>query len=201
MPVAFSDQEREHITTTLKAAGRRLFAGTGLRKTSIADLVAEAGIVKSTFYNFFDSKEALYLELLLEQAARTREMTINQGLHAASDTRDALRRFLRGAVQVLDQDPLYRRLVSHPEEIAAITRKLTPAAVAKAGDNGMAELSEFVAGRQAADELPGTDPAVVVGVMRVVLLLPLHAHEFGESYPQVLDLAIDAVTAGLTGDH
>ena len=68
MPTPFSAEERARITERLLETGRRLFTTQGLRKTSLDDLVAPAGIAKSSFYAFFDSKEALYLELMLRQA-------------------------------------------------------------------------------------------------------------------------------------
>lgn len=200
MPVAFSDGERDHITAELKAAGRRLFTTVGLRKTALADLVVSAGIVKSTFYSFFDSKEALYLELLLDQFGNTRRLTVEEGLNAGTGTLDALRRYLRGAVTVLDTDPLYRRLVTHPEEMAMVQRKLGPDAFEQVGDSGLSDLMAFVTDRQTRGELPKGDPTIVVGALRAVLLLPLHAHEFGEDYPKVLDMTIDALTAGLVHD-
>lgn len=198
MPVAFSEQERTHIAEALRSTGRRLFSTVGLKKTSLAELAAGAGIVKSTFYTFFDSKEALYLDLLLEHAQRVREATITNGLRQGRDTVDSLRHYLRAVVQVLNDDPLYRRLLSHPDEMVLLQRKLTPEVVAAAGNNGMAELTEFIAAKQSTGEIIGNDPVVVVGALRSVLLLVMHADEFGDTYPQVLDLAIDALTAGVT---
>ncbi|WP_211341572.1 TetR/AcrR family transcriptional regulator [Myceligenerans xiligouense] len=200
--MAFTEAERERITAALKASGRRLFATAGLRKTSLAALVADAGIVKSTFYAFFESKEALYLHLLLEQAEETRRRTIDEGLHAGTDARDALRRFLRAAVGILSTDPLYRRLVTHPDELAMVVAKVGPETARPPGENPapvdfVDDLTTYIAERQRAGAVTGTDPAVVVGALRTVLLVPLHADEFGEAYPAVLDLTIDALTAGL----
>lgn len=198
MPVAFTEQERAHITEALRSSGRRLFSTVGLKKTSLAELVTEAGIVKSTFYAFFDSKEALYLDLLLTHVQRVREATIDNGLHQGQDIVDALRRYLRAVVRVLDEDPLYRRLLSHPDEMVLLQRKLTPEVVAAAGNNGMAELAEFIAAKQSTGEIVGDDPWVVVGALRSALLLVMHAEEFGAAYPRVLDLTIDALTTGVT---
>ncbi|MFI6424225.1 TetR/AcrR family transcriptional regulator [Promicromonospora sp. NPDC050880] len=203
MPVAFSEAERARITASLRESGRRLFATEGLRKTSLAALVADAGIVKSTFYTFFDSKEALYLDLLLEQAGQTRRRTIEEGLHRGTDARDALRRFLRASVTILEDDPLYRRLVTHPDEMALVVGRVRPEDARMPGDEPapvefVNELADYVAEQQAAGVIRGTDPAVVVGALRAVLLLPLHAAEFGDRYADVLDLTIESLTAGLT---
>lgn len=200
MPVAFTESERERILADLKASGRRLFGTTGLTKTSLAALVGDAGIVKSTFYSFFDSKEALYLELLLDQAEQTRRLTIDQGLRAGDNPRDALRRFLRASVNILERDPLYRRLVTHPDELALVVAKVAPAGSPGPGaapDGFLSELTNYVVEQQHAGVLPGSDPAVVVGTLRAVLLLPLHAAEFGDTYRAVVDLSIEALTAGL----
>jgi AcrR family transcriptional regulator len=198
MPAAFSAAERERIERLLCDAGRRLFTVQGLRKTSIDELVAPAGIVKSTFYVFFDSKEALYLQLILEGVEQVRRRTIDEGLRQGADTRDALRRYLRAVVAVLSEDPLYRRLSTHPEEMAAVAAKLDASTLERAQDNGMGELTRFIARAQRAGELPGRKPGVVVGVLRSVLLLALHADEFGDTYQPVLDLLIDSVATGLT---
>lgn len=198
MPAAFSAAERERIEGLLRETGRRLFTVQGLRKTSIDELVAPAGIVKSTFYVFYDSKEALYLQLILEGTQRVRRRTIDEGLRQGTDTRDALRRYLRAVVDVLATDPLYHRLTTHPEELAAVQAKLDAKALVQGQDNGIAELTRFVARAQRAGELPGRKPDVVVGVLRAVLLLTQHAAEFGDNYQPVLDLLIESVTTGLT---
>lgn len=116
------------------------------------------------------------------------------GRHRGRDTRDALRRFLRATVAELDTNPLYRRLMSHPDEMAAVAAKLTPERMAAAASSGpMADLLEFLGAR-----LEG-DPRVLLGVLRAVLMTPLHAEHLGaDIYPAVMDRLIDAVTEGIT---
>ncbi|WP_435060766.1 TetR/AcrR family transcriptional regulator [Amycolatopsis thermoflava] len=198
MPPAFSPEERARITRLLLDSGRDLFTRQGLRKTSLEELVARAGIVKSSFYLFFDSKEALYLELMLQEAGAVKRRVIDDALLTTADTRDALRRFLRAALDELSGNPLWRRLTTHPDEMQAVARKLAPDRVAAMSDNPATALTEFVVSKQRDGELIDTDPAVVVGALQTVLLVPLYADRLGDPYPQILDLLIDLVTAGLT---
>ena len=72
MPSAFTERERERIAGKLLESGFRLFTTQGLRKTSLDDLVAPAGIAKSTFYRFFGSKEELYVEQMYRQVPELR---------------------------------------------------------------------------------------------------------------------------------
>jgi AcrR family transcriptional regulator len=44
----------------LLAAARRVFARQGYHATSVAHILAEAGVARGTFYNYFDSKRAVF---------------------------------------------------------------------------------------------------------------------------------------------
>lgn len=200
MPPAFSAEERTRITRLLLETGRELFTRQGLRKTSLEDLVAPTGMAKSSFYQFFDSKEDLYLELMLQEAGPVKRRVIDKALRSTSDTRDGLRRFLRATLDELSTNPLWRRLTTHPDEMAAVARRLDPERAAAMDDNPATALAEFIVERQREHELVDADPAVVVGVLQTVLLVPLHAERLGDpaNYSKIVDLLIDIVTAGLT---
>ncbi len=198
MPPAFSAEERARITGLLLDNGRRLFTSQGLRKTSLEDLVAGAGIAKSTFYVFFDSKEALYLELMLAQMAEVKRKVIDDALLGGPDIRAGLRRFLHATLAELESNPLYGRLMTHPEEMDAVIRKLDPARVTQAQENPVTALAAFLA--QHDEDLVDADPAVIIGVLQAVLLLPMHRDRLAtpDLYPKILDLLIDIVATGLT---
>jgi AcrR family transcriptional regulator len=199
VPGAFSADERARITRQLLETGYELFTRQGLRKTSLEELAGPAGMAKSSFYQFFDSKEALYLELMLREAGSVKRKVIDQGLRATTDTREGLRRFLRASLAELDTNPLWRRLSTHPEEMQAVARKLDPARVAGAADNPATALTEFVVEQQRAGHLLDVEPQVVVGVLQSVLLVPLFAGRLGDPglRPKILDLLVDIISAGL----
>lgn len=48
----------------LRAAALRCFAERGYHATSVADIVAAAGVAQGTFYNYFDTKRAVFDDLL-----------------------------------------------------------------------------------------------------------------------------------------
>lgn len=198
MPPAFSAQDRARITRLLMDNGQRLFTTQGLRKTSLEDLVAGVGIAKSSFYLCFDSKEALYLELILAQMAEVKHRVIDQALLAAPDTRAALKRFLHATIAELTTNPLYGRLITHPEEMDAVTRKLDPTRVTAAPDNPVTAMVTFLTDHR--DDLVEADPAVIVGVLQAVLLTPVHRDRLAspDLYPKILDLLIGLVADGLT---
>ena len=59
----FTPEQLDTIRAALLGSARRHALSTGMRKTSLDMLTAEAGIAKSTFYKFYESKEMLFLEI------------------------------------------------------------------------------------------------------------------------------------------
>lgn len=199
MPPAFPPHEKDRITRSLLDSGRELFTTRGLRKTSLEELVAPVGIAKSSFYVFFDSKESLYLELMLLRTAEVRRRVIDDALESTADTEEALRRFLRATLEVLDTDPLYRRLVTHPEEMDAVSRRADPERLTGSPDNPVNALNAFVTDRLDSGDLIAAPAPAVIGVLQVVMLLPVNARRLAapDSYAQTLDLLVDIVARGL----
>ena len=126
MPPAFTDKEKKRLRDRLLKLGRRLFAQYGLKKTSLEDLTQPLGIAKSTFYLFFESKEALYFELLLQMRREVEERIQSASFASTDDPREGLRRFMRAVVDELETNPLTRRLVTQPEELELLARNAPP---------------------------------------------------------------------------
>ena len=63
MAQPFSPKQRDAIRERLKESARKYAVSTGVKKTSLDMLTADAGISKSSFYKFFSSKELLFLEI------------------------------------------------------------------------------------------------------------------------------------------
>lgn len=202
MPAGFTEQERERITGQLLEAGRRLFTSQGLRKTTLEELVTPAGIAKSSFYLFFDSKEALYLELLARQAPAVTG-PVTAVLEEPGSARDILIAYLRRGVEAARSNTLYRRLLTHPEELATVVAR-----VGRAGEDELARINsfvlnpllEFIRARQKTGELAAAEPMVIVGVIQAATLATLHPELLGEQYEAALDLTIRAVATGLTSE-
>lgn len=193
--IAFAPADRERITDALLHAGEALFTTQGLRKTSLAELTAAAGIATSSFYAFFPAKEALYLELMLRRAPALGERLADA--LGRRPVRAALVAVMRMTAAVLQDDPFYRRLLTHPEELAAVTRRMGPEQLRRVQPLVLTPLVEFVERAQRAGELVAGPPEAIVGVLRTVGLVVLHRADHGELYPQVLDLTVESLATGL----
>lgn len=64
MASAFSPTERETIDKLLVKAAKHFAAAIGVRKTTLEQLTQQAGISKSAFYKFYESKEHLFFKIM-----------------------------------------------------------------------------------------------------------------------------------------
>lgn len=55
----------EHRRSSLLRAARTVFCQKGYHAAGVSDIVAEAGVARGTFYNYFESKRAIFQAVLL----------------------------------------------------------------------------------------------------------------------------------------
>jgi AcrR family transcriptional regulator len=61
---ARAEAQRGRRRDAILRAASRLFSRQGYHSTSVADVIAAAGISRGTFYLYFDNKDSLFLELI-----------------------------------------------------------------------------------------------------------------------------------------
>ncbi|WP_224267768.1 TetR/AcrR family transcriptional regulator [Haloprofundus salinisoli] len=194
----FTDAERERIEQGLVAAGRELFAQFGLGKTTIADLTDAVGIAPSTFYQFFDSKEALYLHILEGEGERLIG-TLREALSDVDDAESGIRTLLDVIIRELETNPLIRALVSE-DELGWLQSQFSDAEAADARAQKTALLRSFLQQWKQTGLLADEDPDIVADVLRAATFVTLYREEF-DDYDRVRDALIDVVAVGVTADR
>mgnify|MGYP000252210222 FL=1 len=196
MAVAFTLDEKDCIARTLIDTAERLFATQGLKKTSLDELVRPAGIGKGSFYAFFESKESLYLEVMLRRAP-----LMGAGLAdalARPVDEDNLVDLMRAITDVLVDDPFYRRLLTHADELTAVTRRVGPDQIARVMPQVVSPVLDYLtAGQRAGVLVDDIAPTALLGVMRSVGLLVMNKDRFGDGYEAVLDATIRTLARGM----
>ena len=62
----------------LLAEARQVFAEKGYKKTNISDITKRAGMAVGSFYKYYESKEAIFLEVYVAENNRIREETMQR---------------------------------------------------------------------------------------------------------------------------
>ena len=196
MPKAFSDGEREAISAALLEHGHRLFASQGLRKTSVEELTAAAGISKGAFYLFFDSKEELFFELLERYEASFKARLLAAIARTELPPQARMAALLEQALAVMQAEPLLSRM--RRAEYELLLRRLPPERVTTHLQSDDAFAESFVAAWAAQGVTLALPPPLVSGCIRALFFVSMHEEEFTPgSYPAVIGELVAMLAARL----
>jgi Transcriptional regulator len=200
MPKTFTEKEKEIIRNTLIQEGRELFSKYGLRKTSITELTKAAGIAQGTFYNFFDSKEELYFEII-EMEEYKSEQFLENILKSSNSSKESIKRIINGTYELFQNNPIIHRLYDS-KDYELMVRKLSGEKLENHQKKDAVRVLNMIVGMQQKNELIDARPEVIAGLLRAVILLYFHQDEIGkEVYPEVIDLLANIVADGLVKEN
>ena len=199
MPKAFTEHEKELIGKRLLEQGYRLFSAYGLRKTNIEEIAQAAGISKGAFYNFYESKEVLFMDVI-EQA----EIRVRQEILAVIDLpgpspRARLLAVLKKAFALFETIPILQFFTGSDFDL--LFRRLPAEKLQEHLVSDRAFLEELVARCQAAGIPIRAQPEQIVGVLYPVVLAILHEGDWGRSnFSSGTDLLLELVAAFCLGE-
>ena len=190
MPKTFTESERAYIQERLKAEAKKCLATYGIRKTTIDELVKRVNIPKGTFYLFYESKERLLFEVIMEfdaeaQSQMLQEVPALPGGPDAETFTDIILRFYRK----LDESFLPRLMQNG--ELEYFMRTVPPELARQHAERDKEAMSRmFAAFQNMKQEQVATFSAAFRGVFLTLLL----KDEIGaESYDDALRVLIRGI--------
>lgn len=118
--VAYSEEERKHIRTSLITVGLDLMAKQGIQHTTVEQIYRKVGISRTFFYSFFQTKEDFVIETLYWQQPKIIAYAQKLMADPALNWRDAVKQFLhaccygeKNGIAVLtveEQQHIFKRL-------------------------------------------------------------------------------------------
>lgn len=197
MPRGFSDKEKIMIHESLMENGKRLFTSFGLKKTSIADITRAAGIAQGSFYNFFDSKEELYFEIMEAEEQSMKEKLLDELKPLENYPREYLRKMLLRSLEMVENYPLMAQLYLE-NTMEVLVRKLPDKRLEEHFNQDHDDLLPVIKLWQSQGLLREGKLETITGLIRALMLLSLHKQEIGEAvYSDTIALLIDLVSDGL----
>lgn len=201
----FSEEERERIRAELVAAGRELFERFGFERTRIKDVTEAVDIGTSTFYRFYDSKEALYVEVLVAEREAL-EAAITEAVASADTPREEVRVLLKTTLREVRSNPLISSLIVDGE-----LRSLEARIADAEGDEGIASAAyesnlPFAARWAELDAFRYDDPELIDELFVSLVFTarsrnaPIGA-DSDEAYERVEDALIETIVDGLFVDE
>jgi len=177
MPKAFTEHEKDLISKRLIEQGYKLFSVYGLKKTSIEELAQAAGISKGAFYLFYESKEALFMDVaeLAEQHFR-QEILATVDLPGPSP-RARLYTILKKAFSLLKTIPILQFLTGSDYDL--IFRRTPPVKFQEPLANDRVFFDELIAHCQNAGISIQAQPEDIITLLYPLVLSILHEDDYG----------------------
>jgi AcrR family transcriptional regulator len=192
MPQHFSEEEKERIKERLFEVGEKLFAQYGVIKTSVDNIVGEAGIAKGSFYRFFKNKEELFMQISWRIEERTRETMQSKLIGMEGMPVDQqIAAFFKLQFKLLEDIPFYKTLTD-PKEINYLIRKAGPEYLAQSRTIDIKYMNGLLEYWKSQGAVFSIDPTLIMDAMMGLFTLVLHKDDFISDFPAVLDFYIDA---------
>ncbi|MGZ3618335.1 MAG: TetR/AcrR family transcriptional regulator [Ktedonobacteraceae bacterium] len=177
MPKAFTEHEKDLISKRLIEQGYKLFSVYGLKKTSIEEIAQAAGISKGAFYLFYESKEALFMDV-----AELAEQHFRQEILAAVDlpgpsSRARLYAILKKAFSLMKTIPILQFLTGSDYDL--IFRRTAPEKFQEHLANDRVFIDELVAHCQKVGISIQAKPDEIITLLYPLVLSILHEDDYG----------------------
>lgn len=194
----FTDEKRNRVQEGLRETGRELFAQYGIRKTSISELTEAVGIGKGTFYQFYDSKEDLYVDILEQYTETLIPQLLRESVQKYDDPERAITALLNETLDEFESNPLFRRVLAEGE-VNHLRDSVPDDELAEKRAHSMGFFQPYIEDWYDDGKVVGSDPETITETIRAVSRIVLQRDQIGEErYPKVRETLVAAVAAGLT---
>jgi AcrR family transcriptional regulator len=199
MPRAFTEEERLRIRDSLIVAGRKCFLKYGMKKTTVDDLVRLAGVARGSFYQFFNSKEALYLEIFLQEIPAMMARIHDSSFGSTTVTRDALVLMMKAIMHEINTNDLARVILDDPAEITGFLSTLDHSTLMQEVAKAYAPMIGSIRAAQMRGEIIEGDPSQIAYCLGMVKSLAVYRENIPDSlYEFMTQLLPQVIADGLT---
>ena len=199
MPKAFTEQEKEWIRTRLLEQGYNLFAAYGLKKTNIEELAQAAGISKGAFYLFYESKEALFMDVIELAEGRFRQEILATIDQPGPSPRVRLVAILRKAFDLAQSMPILQFLTGGDFDL--LSRRVPPEKLQEHLASDRVFMEELIDRCKQAGIPIQVSVEQISGLLYALVLVILHRDDFGQDYLRgTLDVLLELIAAFSLGE-
>ncbi len=177
MPRAFSELEKKAIQAQLLEKGRHHFATYGLAKTRVEELAQAAGISKGAFYLFYDSKEALFMDVVHAEERDFQQQVLALVDRPGPTPHARLFAVLQHAFTLWKTMPILR-FFTHAN-YSMLARRLPVESVAAHLQSDRAFVRTLIARCQSAGIPIQVAPEQLDGLLHALFFASLHEDDFG----------------------
>ncbi len=182
-------------------SGREVFYSKGFKNTNVSDITKAAGMAVGTFYNYYSSKEQLFIEIFIKENENLKKNIMNavdiKG-HPAKVIKEIIALNLSGT----NSNPILREWYN-----TELISKLEKEFYKQGGMESIYELTnsgtvELIKNWKAEGKLRSDlEDEFILAIFKAIPYIDLHKEDIGiEHFPKIMDYITEFIMEGLT-DH
>jgi AcrR family transcriptional regulator len=183
-------------------AARELFYSKGFKDTNVSEITKSAGVAVGTFYNYYASKEQLFMEIFIRENDVLKRSLL-ESFDINGDPVTEIKKLLSLNFSGTHSNPILREWYNRE-----LMQKLETEFYRQGGmtdaqelmDSGMRELIRFwKADGKLRDDL---DDELILAIFKSIPYVDLHKEDIGTRFfPQIMDLISEFIMKGLSGRY
>lgn len=177
--------------------GKELFSTKGFKDTNVSDITKAAGIGTGTFYNYYSSKEELFMEIYLEENQKLKR-SILESINPDEDPLVLTKELMALNIKGMNTNPILREWYN-TDVFGKIERHFRD-------KNGLQHVhfmydsfSEIIKRWQTEGKMrDDIDSEFIMAIFTALIVIDTHKEEIGLQYfPQILDYLTEFTLKGL----
>jgi AcrR family transcriptional regulator len=185
------------IKARIKESGKKLFSDKGYKDTNVAEITKIAGVATGTFYNYYPSKDKLFIEIYLEENTKLKK-SIMDSVHLEGDPITVMKEMMLLNYRGMNSNPIlkewYNREVFHK-----IERNFREEKGLDSVDFLYGSFIEIVKKWQNERKMRNDiDAEMIMAIFTALINIDTHKEEIGLQYfPQILEYLAEFIMEGL----
>ena len=178
--------------------GKELFSSKGFKDTNVADITKMAGIGVGTFYNYYSSKESLFMEIMLEENVKLKKRIMGS-INLDDDPLTVTKELMALNMEGIYSNPIlkewynrdvYSKIEQHYREEKGIER------LDFVYDSFLEIVKKWqIEGKMRSD----IDSEFIMAIFAALINIDTHKQEIGIQYfPRIMDYLAEFIMKGLT---
>ncbi len=183
----------------LYSCAKELFSLKGFKDTAVSDITKAAGMAVGTFYNYYPSKEKLFMDIFLEENAKLKKACL-ESLDLSGEPFSVIRQMMMLNVAGIKANPILKEWYNRGvfDKIEQIYRQENGLqAVDFLYDSFLSLINQW----QTEGKMRGDiDSKMIMMIFAAIINIDTHKEEIGLNYfPELLETMTELVMKGLTG--